>query len=305
MSIWNKYKIIKEIDSKSNIKTYLTRIEPIIKEIIPKDKDDYYIIIERLDKLKEEYNIYEIIEENEKIYIVLENNEEILLNIDKLIISDELNIKKESIIEGHGNPITKNEIFNLFKLEKSMCKISYETIKGKKGKGSGFFCEMNNFPIKYALFTNNHVLNELNIEIGNTIHFEYLDNSILSEKKIKIKENRKVFTNKELDYTCIEILESDGIKEYFEIDPKLLKYDKNNLKDNDIFILQYPNGNDLSFSYGKILLLEDNIIRHSASTDHGSSGSPIIRRSKDNYIIGLHYGGYKNKFNLATKFDSI
>ena len=32
MPIWNKYKIIKEIDSKSNIKTYLTKIEPIVKE---------------------------------------------------------------------------------------------------------------------------------------------------------------------------------------------------------------------------------------------------------------------------------
>ena len=98
MSIWNKYKIIKEIDSKSNIKTYLTRIEPIIKEIIPKDKDDYYIIIERLDKLKEELNIYEIIEENEKIYIVLENNEEILLNIDKLSYSFNLFILILNII---------------------------------------------------------------------------------------------------------------------------------------------------------------------------------------------------------------
>ena len=226
MPIWNKYTIIKEIDSKSNIKTYLTRIEPIVKEIIPKDKDNYYIIIERLEKLKEEFNIYEIIEENEKIYIVLENNEEILSKIDKLIMSDELIIKKESIIEGRGSPITKEEIFDLFKLEKSMCKITYETLTGGKGKATGFFCKIDNFPIKYALFTNNHVLNDSNIETGNTIHFEYLENSLLSQKKIKIKENRKVFTNIELDYTCIEILEIDGIKDYFEIDPKLLKYEK-------------------------------------------------------------------------------
>ena len=83
--IWDKYKKIKEIESNnSNIKTYLVNIQPIVKEIIPKNKDDYYIISERLEKLKEELNIYEIIEENEKIYIVLENNEEILLKIDKL-----------------------------------------------------------------------------------------------------------------------------------------------------------------------------------------------------------------------------
>ena len=39
----------------------------------------------------------------------------------------------------------------------------------------------------------------------------------------------------------------------------------------------------------------DNKIMHNASTDKGSSGSPIIRRSKDNYIIGLHFGGVKKK----------
>ena len=72
MPIWNKYKIIKEIDSKSNIKTYLTRIEPIIKEVIPKNKSEYYEITERLEELKEELNIYEIIEEGDKIYIVIE-----------------------------------------------------------------------------------------------------------------------------------------------------------------------------------------------------------------------------------------
>ena len=80
------------------------------------------------------------------------------------------------------------------------------------------------------------------------------------------------------------------------------------MKDNDIFILQYPRVNDssFSFSYGKILSYKDNEIKHSASTDNGSSGSPIIRRSEDNYIIGLHYGGKKNNTsNLATSFDSI
>ena len=198
-----------------------------------------------------------------------------------------------------------------------MCKISCETINGKIRKGSGFFCEINiNFPIKYALFTNNHILDESNLQIDSIIHFECLeyeksfDNPFYIQKEIKITKERKVFTNKELDYTCIELFKSDNILEYFKIDPKLFKYDKNNLKDNDIFILQFPYGNDLSFSYGKILLLKGNKIKHNASTDNGSSGSPIIRRSKENYIIGLHYGGIKNKedefkYNLATLFDSI
>ena len=247
--IWSKYRKIKEIESKnSEIKTYLASIEPIIKEIIPKNKDDYYIINDRLEKLKEEieeeFNIYEIIKENERIYVVIDNNEELLSKIDKLILSDELDIKKEGVILGHGRPVTKEEIFGLFKMEKSMCKISFETDNGEIGKGSGFFCEINNFPIKYALFTNNHVLNESNIEIGKTINFECLElqKSLLFsssyntiKKKIKITDKRQVFTNKELDYTCIEILKTDGIIDYFKIEPNLFKNYKNNLKNNDIY----------------------------------------------------------------------
>jgi hypothetical protein len=213
-NIWSKYKMIKELQSNENIKTYLTRIEPIIKEIMPKNKDDYYLIIERVKQLKEELHIYEIIEENEKIYLVIDNNSELLLKIDKLILSDDINIMKEGIIQGHGSPITKEEIFNLFKMEKSMCKIFFETLEGVKGKGTGFFCEIDkNYPIKYALFTNNHILNEFNIQKDNTIYFEYLPNSsnIPIKKEIKISQNRKAFTNKEFDYTCIELFKSDGI----------------------------------------------------------------------------------------------
>ena len=182
-----------------------------------KDKDAYDIIYERLEKLKEQLNIYKIIEENGKIYIVIDNNEELLSQIDELILSDKLDIAQEGIIQGYGNPISKEEIMDLFKMEKSMCKISFETLDDKKGKGWRFFCKIGNFPIKYALFTNNHILDESNIKIGRTIYFEclvfqksWLNSSYNTIKKeIKIIDKRKVFTNKELDYTCIELFESD------------------------------------------------------------------------------------------------
>ena len=169
-TIWNKYKLIKEISSNSGIKTYSARLEPIIKEIKPKDKDDYHAISERLEQLKAQLDIYEIIEEDYKFYIVAENNDELLSQIDKLILSNESTTKKEGIIKGHGSPITKEEIDELFEKDKAMCKISYETLDKKQGKGSGFFCKFDNFPIKYALFTNNHVLNESSIEIDKNIY---------------------------------------------------------------------------------------------------------------------------------------
>ena len=109
-NIWNKYKLFKEIGSNENIKTYSARIEPIIKEIIPKDKDDYQEISERLEQLKDQLDIYEIIEEDNKFYIVAENNDELLSKIDKLILSNEINIIKECVVEGHGLPVSQKKI---------------------------------------------------------------------------------------------------------------------------------------------------------------------------------------------------
>ena len=311
-SIWNKYTKIKEIYSTPNVKTYLTRIEPLIKEITPKNKDDYYIIYESLTNSKYELNIYDIIEENDKIYVIFDNKKEINDKIDKLISLEESNIKKEVNVKGHGAPINKSEILKLFKFEESMGKLHSKTLEKNKiieGTATCFFCQMekDNFPIKYCLFTNNHALNKTSLEIDNIITFEYYSEGKYIEKKIKIDKNRKVYTSEELDYTCIEIFESDGIKQFLKIDPYLYKYNNIDYLGNDIFTLQYPKGKDFSFSFGKILSLEGNNIVHSASTDIGSSGSPIIRRSKDNYIIGLHYGGdNKNKkFNLATNINSI
>ena len=58
--IWNKYKIIKEIDKNTNVKTYLVRIEPIIKEISYKNMNEYYIIIDRIERIKSKIKIYDI-----------------------------------------------------------------------------------------------------------------------------------------------------------------------------------------------------------------------------------------------------
>jgi len=296
LTIWNKYKKIKEINSNLNIKTYLARIDPIIKEISYNNKNEYLKIMKRIEIIKNKINIYDIIEEEDKIYIVIDNNKEIITEIDKLILKDKNEIKKEGILKGQGSPVSKSQIIELLNMEKSMCKIIYEKTEEntiKNGKGSGFLCEIDNFPIKYGLFTNN-ILNEKDLEKGKNIHIEILNSSSYIKKKIKIDKKRRLYTNKKLDYTCIEIYQSDGFEVYFKIDPILFN-NKNILQNWDIFILQFPEGNELCFSDGKVLSIKDNNILLSASTKDGSSASPIIRRSEDNYIIGLHYGGKKKK----------
>ena len=258
--IWNKYKRLKEINNHPKIKTYLTRIEPIVKEIIP-DKDEYDIILDKLEEL--EKDIFEIVEENNKIYIVIDNNEIILKKIDDLVLSE--NIIKSIEIE-EKNIISKDEILNLFDMEKCLCKIHSEVELNNKlnnGKGTGFFCELNNSPIEYCLFTNNHVINNLGKD--NIIKFECFEyqKSFFGSsykkinKEIAITTDRKVFTNEELDYTCIELFKSDGIIDYFKIDSNIFK-NKETLINNDIFILQYPKGKDISFSNGKIMSIKDN-----------------------------------------------
>ena len=176
-SIWNKYKLSKDLASNENIKTYLATFEPIIKEITSKDEDSKFEMYEYFGNLKEELKIYEMIEEKDKIYLVVENDEETNKRIDEIILANEYSIKKECVLEGEMEPLTKDEILKLFNMEESLCKIKFEKVKNnniEKGKGTGFFCEIDNenFPIKYCLFTNNHVLYANCISINKTINFE-------------------------------------------------------------------------------------------------------------------------------------
>ena len=194
--IWVQYKKIQEIKNNLKIKTYLTITKPIVKEIIYKDINEYSLLKERLEIIKEKIKIYDIIEEGkDRLYIVIDNNEETMQKFDKLVLSEDLDIKREGVVIGHGNPVSKTEILNLFEMEKSMCKITYENKNMEIISGTGFFCEMENFPIKYALFTNNHILDK--IKAGNTINIECLQKSFFSsyktiEKEIKIDEKRRV-----------------------------------------------------------------------------------------------------------------
>ena len=220
LKIWNKYKKIKDIVN-SNIKTYLARIEYIIKEIIPKNEDECSLIKEKLEIIKNIIKMNEIIEENNKLYEIIDNNEEIASKFDNLILSEKSIIEKECILKGHGRPITKGDILDLIKMEESMCKISFERIEKKdikEGIASGFFCEIDkieDFPFKYGLFTNYHILNEYNLK-KEYINIEFYNKSSYKKKKIKLDDKRKIFTNQNLDYTCIEILKSDDIKHFLK-----------------------------------------------------------------------------------------
>jgi hypothetical protein len=197
--------------------------------------------------------------------------------------------------------MTKSELINLIKIgEDSMAKIH-----SNHGNGSGFFCSINdpNINFKHALFTNNHVLDEESIKIGEKISLEYKSEL----KYFTLDEKRKVYTNKELDYTCIEIKDEDNVKDFFLIDEKILNGNCN-YKNEDIIILQFPKGGEISFSEGKILRMNETQIFYTSSTEPGSSGSPLIIRKNilKYYIIGIHVGAIENKkCNFGSSFKPI
>ena len=170
-----------------------------------------------------------------------------------------------------------------------------------------FFCKLRhpNINLSSILLTNNHVLNENYLKEGNIIEYEYNNNII---KSLTLTKDRRAYTNAKLDYTCIEIFDSDNITNFFEIDENIIKEDLNSLKNSEIFILQYPLGDEISFSQGRILNINQQRIIHSASTEKGSSGSPIILRNNQyNYkICGIHFGGDKYKEqNYACPLSEI
>ena len=73
----------------------------------------------------------------------------------------------------------------------------------------------------------------------------------------------------------------------------------------DIYIVQFPGGNKLSYSEGKIKDLQDYEIIYDASTKPGSSDSPILLKNSTE-VIGIHkQGSQKRKENYGTLINSI
>ena len=188
----------------------------------------------------------------------------------------------ELIPSEKAGPIQRSEIDELYSHDSEICKIKCKTVYNNQiidAFGTGFFCEINdnNIRFKKALSTNYHILNKISIAINKEIIFE---NCGLI-KRLKITKDRRAFTNEELDYTCIEIFDTDNINNFFNID-KTIFNNKDVLLNKEIFILQYPGGGEFAFDAGRIMGINENKIKHSVATSYGSSGSPLIKRYNTN-----------------------
>ena len=200
-------------------------------------------------------------------------------------------VDKEKILDKYSIPVTigGTEII-LNQMKYSICKI-----ENKNGKGTGFFCKISN---KKLLITNNHVINEEIIKNNNVITVKLNDGKI--KKDIKIKD---YYTSIDYDTTIIEININDEKINYLEIDDNIFD-DNINIYNESIYIIQYPkyvDGQKGAVSYGILNRISDeyNLIYY-CSTDHGSSGSPILNLLNKK-IIGIHKQSSINyNYNIGT-----
>ena len=197
-----------------------------------------------------------------------------------------------------------NPIVNAYKIkgimlsdiEKCVCKIIRKTLTG-----SGFFCDVPEKNIK-LLLTNNHILDEIYLEQGNKIAYMISENEKEFFYEIDLEKDRYKLTNKELDFTIIQILDEDNIKNFLKVNDE--KCEMN----DEIFSYQYAGGVKLGFSFGNLLKNENYLLKYDVGTKRGSSGSPLLLM-KNSKVIGLHckgcYTDGEEKVNFGIPIELI
>jgi hypothetical protein len=188
----------------------------------------------------------------------------------------------------------------LFQMKKCVCKIYTGN-----STGTGFFCKIyiKNKAIK-TFITNNHVLDKSYLNSNKIIQISLDDENKMGI--ITINEKLFNFTDESLDITILEIDENNEINkyvEYLEIDNRIYndkEYYNDLFEKKPIYTMNYAKGKNILASYGifKSMDIDSNFIRHTCSTDTGSSGAPIILLDSLK-VIGIHSTDSRLNYNTG------
>ena len=172
--------------------------------------------------------------------------------------------------------------------------------------GTGFFCKIpykDDEHILKVLITNNHVINENYLRTKRNIELIVNNRNLI----LPLSRLRKMWTNRDIDYTIIEILSSDNINNFLVIDEKInQKYFKNiEYKNASIILPTFMQNGEIETDKGNIIEIVQFNFYHNCNTEKGSSGGPIILI--DNYsVIGMHKGCHKdNKKNIGIFIKNL
>ena len=136
------------------------------------------------------------------------------------------------------------------------------------------------------------------IEQKEDIKFFYDNESKI--KKISLNSEKRIIKNFKdigIDSTVIEILPEDKIENDFFLMPYINNF--NELKDEDIFIIQFPKG-IMTYSTGKIKNINKNDCIHTIKLENEFEGNPIFLKGSKK-VIGIQ----KNSENEANFIGPI
>ena len=199
---------------------------------------------------------------------------------------------------------TKNKIIDIKKVYNiATCTAKIEINNNNNiSRGSGFFLKFErNNKIFYCLMTNQHVITSGFIKEKKEILIKYENEK--HSLSLKLDEEERIIICFEemlnLDVTIIEIIPKDKIEDKYFLTPNINPQFNSVIK---IQVVQFPLGNTLSFSTGKIYEIDcQNIyyFYHDASTKFGSSGSPIVLENDDK-VFAIHKGTTHNqRYNVG------
>ena len=202
-------------------------------------------------------------------------------------------------IESNDNQKNRiNEVFIndsfLIKLDTNIIQVSHSIckIQCKNLIGTGFFIKLKTWNQQelFFLMTNEHVIKREFVESKENIEILY-DCGKKEHQFLLNKDKRfiKDYKDKNIDIIIIQILEEDNINKIYFLSPYMGEI--SHLIGNKIYIPQFPKGESLCLSKGYILRTNYYELAHSASTEQGSSGSPIFLENTSE-VIAIHKQGH-------------
>ncbi|MGK7879674.1 MAG: trypsin-like peptidase domain-containing protein [Crocosphaera sp.] len=156
-------------------------------------------------------------------------------------------------------------------------------IRDSKGSATGFLIAPD------LILTNNHVISNSDSLDDYLFRFNYEENFLgeaQSVKEYRAKPQGIFYTNKELDFTIIQLEEKAGNEwGWLSLKPENIQVN------NRVNIIQHPMGQpkQISLQNNLVQYVGGDVLQYVTSTLEGSSGSPIFNDQWE--VIGLHHAG--------------
>lgn len=204
----------------------------------------------------------------------------------------------ESLINDQRPTFLPEQIMDI--LRKGTARIEFED--NKNIIFTSFFMKIEIKKRQYDfLITCSHSITKEDISSKKIINVYY--GKVNKEKNTKIildKSKRFIKVYEDLDVTLIELQKEDNIPDKYYLYPDLNYKNKgySSYENSQVYTAGFPSveihSKTRQMSAGKITaILDDHEFEHNCDTRKGSSGCPIICYSGN--VIGIHYGGERNK----------